>query len=322
MEKKNPAASPAAAQRLTLRQLQAFVAVARAGSTMAAAREISLSQSATSASLNELEDLLGGRLFNRVGRRLVLNEHGRSMLPQARFLLDAARAMESDFGRTGRSPAPRLRIAASTTIGNWLLPPIIASYRREERAARIAVEIGNTSHVAEAVARYEVDLGFIEGPTQEPHIHIRPWREEELVIVASPRHPLARAGGGRRGARGKVPLEALAAATWLLREPGSGTREIVERALQPHLHRLEPDIELGSSEAIVQAAAHGLGLACVSRHAAEDMLKLGRLALVPAALPPVRRTLYLVQHERRYVSPTLERFIAHCLAGNRKRGRR
>ena len=316
MEKKNPAAAPAAAQRLTLRQLQAFVAVARAGSTMAAAREISLSQSATSASLNELEDLLGGRLFNRVGRRLVLNEHGRSMLPQARFLLDAARAMESDFGRAGHSPAPRLRIAASTTIGNWLLPPIIASYRREEREARIALEIGNTSQVAQAVARYEVDLGFIEGPTQEPHIHVRPWREEELVIVASPHHALA------RRARGKVPLEALAGATWLLREPGSGTREIVERALQPHLHRLEADIELGSSEAIVQAAAHGLGLACVSRHAAEDMLKLGRLVIVPAALPPVRRTLYLVQHERRYVSPTLERFIAHCLAVNRKRGRR
>lgn len=322
MEKKNPALSRAAAQRLTLRQLQAFVAVARAGSTMAAAREIALSQSATSASLNELEDLLGGRLFNRVGRRLVLNEHGRSMLPQARFLLDAARAMQSDFGRTGRPAAPRLRIAASTTIGNWLLPPVIASYRREVPDARIALEIGNTSQVAQAVARYEVDLGFIEGPTQEPHIRVQPWREEELVIVASPRHALARAARAGRGARGKVPLAALAGATWLLREPGSGTREIVERALQPHLHRLEADIELGSSEAIVQAAAQGLGLACVSRHAAEDMLKLGRVAIVPTALPPVRRTLYLVQHQRHYVSPTLERFIAHCLASDRKAGRR
>ena len=316
MQRKKPAPAPPAAQRLTLRQLQAFVAVARAGSTMAAASEISLSQSATSASLNELEDLLGGRLFNRVGRRLVLNEHGRSMLPQARFLLDAARAMEADFGRSGHSTAPRLRIAASTTIGNWLLPPILASYRREERDARIAVEIGNTSQVAQAVARYEVDVGFIEGPTQEPHIHVEPWREEELVIVASPRHALARAAAS---ARGKLPLDALAGASWLLREPGSGTREIVERALQPHLHRLEATIELGSSEAIVQAAAHGLGLACVSRHAAQDMLKLERLAIVPTELPPVRRTLYLVQHERRYVSPTLERFIAHCRAGDRAR---
>lgn len=321
MEKKKPAAAPAGAHRLTLRQLQAFVAVARAGSTMAAAREIALSQSATSASLNELEDLLGGRLFNRVGRRLVLNEHGRSMLPQARFLLDAAHGMEKDFGRSGRSPAPRLRIAASTTIGNWVLPRVIASYRREQQDARIAVEIGNTSQVVQAVAQYEVDLGFIEGPTQEPHIHVQPWREDELVIAASPRHPLARAAAGR-GARAKLGLEALAGATWLLREPGSGTREVVERALQPHLHRLQADIELGSSEAVVQAAAEGAGLACVSRYAVEDMLKLGRLVVLRTALPPVRRTLYLVQHQRRYVSPTLERFIAHCLATDRKAGRR
>ena len=321
MEKKKTAPPPAAAQRLTLRQLQVFVAVARAGSTLAAAVEIPLSQSATSASLNELEDMLGGRLFNRVGRGLVLNEHGRSMLPQARFLLDAARAMENDFGRAGRSSAPRLRIAASTTIGNWVLPKVIASYRREQEDARIAVEIGNTSQVAQAVAHYEVDVGFIEGPTQEPHIHLQPWREDELVIVASPRHPLAR-GATRGKSQRALPLTALAEATWLLREPGSGTREVVERALQPQIHRVRADIELGSSEAIVQAAAEGVGLACVSRFVAADMVKLGRLVVLRTALPPVRRPLYLVQHERRYVSPTLERFIAHCLATERKRGRR
>jgi len=103
---------------LTLRQLQIFAAVARAGSTTAAAREISLSQSATSAALNELEALLGGELFNRVGRRLVLNEHGRSMLPQARALLESAHGLEAEFGADGATTAPRLRLAASTTIGN------------------------------------------------------------------------------------------------------------------------------------------------------------------------------------------------------------
>jgi len=305
---KKQAAPLQAAQRLTLRQLQTFVAVARAGSTMAAAEEIALSQSATSASLNELEDLLGTRLFDRVGRRLVLNEHGRSMLPHARFLLEAARGIENDFGGAGRSSAPRLRLAASTTIGNWVLPGIIAAYRREQDDARIALQIGNTSEVARAVAHYEVDLGFIEGPTQEPHIHVLPWREDELVIVASPRHALARTSAGKRP---RVSLDALADATWLLREPGSGTREVVERALQPHL-RLQPGIELGSTEAIVQAAAEGLGVAWISRYAVEDMVRLGRLVVLPTALPPLKRTLYLVQHERRFLTPALERFIAHC----------
>lgn len=318
MKKPTPAAPPQP-HRLTLRQLQTFVAVARAGSTAAAANEIALSQSATSASLNELEDLLGGKLFSRVGRRLVLNEHGRSMLPQARLLLDAARAIESQFGIAGRSSAPRLRIAASTTIGNWLLPKVIAAYRRKEDAARIAVEIGNTWQVARAVGEFEVDLGFIEGPTTEPQIKVLPWMTDELVIACSPRHPLALAHAAGRGARRRVPLKELTDAAWLLREAGSGTREVVERALQPHLHRLKTEIELGSTEAILQGAAEGLGLACLSRCTVNDMVKLKRLAVLETALPALRRTFYLVHHERRYMSPTLERFIAHCMAINPKR---
>jgi len=297
--------------RLTLRQLQTFVAVARAGSTMAAAQEISLSQSAVSASLNELEDLLGGKLFNRVGRRLVLNEHGRSMLPQARVLLDEARAIESQFGKTGHAPAPRLRIAASTTIGNWVLPKVIAAYGHGQDVARIVLEIGNTLEVARAVAEFEVDLGFIEGPSTEPQLAVRPWMSDELVVVCSKRHPLART-------RRRVSAAELREASWLAREAGSGTREVVERALQPHLHEMKAQMELGSTEAIIQAAAEGLGLACVSRCTVEDMLALGRLVVLRTALPKLERTFYLVHHERRYMSPTLERFIAHCLATKRR----
>ncbi|HEX6635026.1 MAG TPA: LysR family transcriptional regulator [Usitatibacter sp.] len=298
--------------RLTLRQLQTFVAVARAGSTMAAAQEIALSQSAVSATLNELESLLGGKLFNRVGGRLVLNEHGRSMLPHARVLLDEARAIESRFGKGGDAPAPRLRIAASTTIGNWVLPKVIAAYRRQESGARITLEIGNTRQVARAVAEFEVDLGFIEGPTTEPQLAVRPWMSDELVVVCSASHPLARG-------RGKVSTAALREASWLMREPGSGTREVVERALQPHLHVMKAEMELGSTEAITQAAAEGVGLACVSRSTVEDMLELKRLVVLRTTLPKLERTFYLVHHEQRYMSPTLERFIAHCTATPRKR---
>lgn len=302
------------ALRLTLRQLQIFAAVARAGSTTAAAKEIALSQSATSAALNELEALLGGKLFSRVGRRLVLNEHGRSMLPQARGLLESARAIESQFGKAGRSSASQLRIAASTTIGNSVLPKVIAAYRRKEDAAQIAVEIGNTRQVAKAVANFEVDLGFIEGPTTEPQVKVLPWMADELVIACSPRHALA-----RRAKRRKVSLQELREATWLLREPGSGTREVVERVLQPQLHRLRTETDLGSAEAIMEAAAEGLGITCLSSYTVADMVKLKRLEVLDTALPALRRTFYLIHHEHRYMSPTLERFIAHCKAAIPKR---
>lgn len=300
------------AVHLTLRQMQIFVAVARAGSTTAAAREISLSQSATSAALNELEALLGGKLFNRVGRGLVLNEHGRSMLPRARALIEAARGLESEFGAEGRSSAPTLRIAASTTIGNYVLPGVLAAYRRKQPAARFDMRIANTQQVVEAVASFDADLGFIEGPTTEPQVTLIPWIADELVVVCSPRDALA-----RRGER--VKLEALREADWLLREPGSGTREMVERMLQPHLHQLKTGIDLGSAQAIMEAAAEGVGITCLSLHAVRDMLKLEKLVRLHTALPRMRRTFYIAHHEHRYISPTLERFIAHCKAAYRKR---
>ena len=300
------------APHLTLRQLRIFVAVAATGSTIAAARRIALSQPATSAALNELEGLLGTRLFNRVAGRLVLNEHGRSMLAQARRVLDAAHGIEAEFGQDGVAEAPHLRLAASTTIGNYLIPPLIARYRRRHPGARFSVTIDNTEHVARAVADYEADLGFVEGPVAMPDLVLQPWMTDELVVVAAPSHPLARAAR-----RARLTLAQLSEATWLLREPGSGTRAVVEQALLPRLHRLASDTDLGSAEAIKQAAAAGLGITCLSRHVVADLVSLKRLVVLRTPLPRLRRPFYITQPERRPPSPTLERFIAHCRAAYR-----
>lgn len=294
--------------RLTLRQLQIFIAVARTGSTTAAAKEIALSQSATSAALNELESLLGGRLFDRVGKRLVLNDHGRAMLPEARWVLDGAQSIESQFSRTGAAVAPRFRIAASTTIGNYRLPGLIASYCRARGAGEIEVRIGNTEQVAAAVAGFDVDLGFIEGPCHQPEVRAIPWMRDSLVIVCSPAHELA----GRGGAT--ADLGGLQQATWLLRERGSGTREAVEHALLPTLHRLQSNIQLGSAEAIKHAAAEGLGVTCLSLSAVKDMVELGRLVILKTPLPPLHRLFYLIHHERKFISASLEEFMAHCMS--------
>ena len=164
--------------RITLRQLAIFAAVADAGSTTAAAARVALSQSATSAALNELEAVLGARLFDRVGTRLVLNDTGRGLLPQARAVLDGAAGIEREFGlgtAPGEAGAPSLlRVGASTTIGNYLLPTLIAGWQRAHPAAPVDVEIANTGAVAAAVARMEVDIGLIEGPSREPDVIARP----------------------------------------------------------------------------------------------------------------------------------------------------
>jgi DNA-binding transcriptional LysR family regulator len=300
--------------RITLRQLAIFAAVADAGSTSAAAGRVALSQSATSAALNELEAVLGARLFDRVGTRLVLNDTGRGLLPQARAVLDGAAGIEREFGlgtMAGDAGAPSLlRVGASTTIGNYLLPTLIAAWRRARPEAHVDVEIANTAAVAAAVARMEVDVGLVEGPCHEPDVVAQAWREDELVIVCAPSHPLLRGDPARR-----LNVAALRQARWLLREPGSGTREAVEQALQPHLHQIDEGLHFGGTEAIKQAAVEGLGFTCLSAFAVQDLITLGRLVQVHTALPRLTRRFWLLHHRRKQFSRSLAAFVEFCQEG-------
>jgi DNA-binding transcriptional LysR family regulator len=293
--------------RLTLRQLLVFSAVAETGSTVAAAQRLALSQSAISGALGELERMLGATLFDRVGKRLLLNDRGRAMLPRARVLLDGASGLERDFGRDAvGAGSVQLRLAASTTIGNYVLPALIARFEKKWPGARIDVQVGNTRDASEAVARLEVDMGLIEGACREREVAAEPWVTDELVIVAAAHHPLL-------GSR-KLSVQALREAPWLQREPGSGTREAVEQALLPHLHQWRNETQLGSTEAIMQGAAAGLGLACLSRFAVQDLIALGRLRLVKTTLPRLTRHFYLIRHRRKQPTRSLEAFAGFCRA--------
>ena len=284
---------------LTLRQWQVFVTVADAGTTSAAGEQLALSQSATSAALNELEAQLPAPLFDRIGRRLVLNAQGRALLGPARAVLAAAADLEVLAGvglpvAAGGAPL-QLRIGASTTIGNYLLPQRVAALLVEHPRAQVDLHIGNSAGVAAAVQRLEVDLGLIEGPCHESGLQVLPWQRDALVIVAAAGSPL-----------GNAPdLAALAAARWLLREPGSGTREAVEQALLPHLHHFARSMQLGSTEAIKQAAVAGLGVACLPGHAVADLVALGTLRILDTPLPPLSRQLWVVRHPGKRVPPPL-----------------
>jgi DNA-binding transcriptional LysR family regulator len=227
-------------------------------------------------------------------------------------LLDGAHEIESQFGlgNTQATTAPlitRLRVGASTTIGNYVLPALIAGYAKAWPGAAVDVVIGNTRDVAAAVTRLEVDIGLIEGPCHETELCVAPWLQDELVIVAAPTHVLV-----RDGAQARVPLKALRQARWLLREPGSGTREAVEHVLLPYLHHLNGDMQPGSTEAIKQAAAEGLGLACLSLCAVQDLVTLGRLVVLQTTLPRLTRRFYRVHHRQKRLSGNLARFVTHC----------
>jgi len=288
--------------RLSLRQLEVFVATARTGSTRAAADHVARSQSAASAALVELEASLGVALFDRVGRRLMLNENGRALLPKAASLLDRASEVEHLF--SGEHDAP-LRVAASLTIGEYLLPELLARWKVAHPSSPVHLMIGNTTEVIAAVAAFDVDVGFIEGPQTHPRLIVRPWRTDELVIVAAPTHALA----GRTAS-----VRQLREATWALREPGSGTREAVERWLLDRVGSLKVEFELGSPEAIKRLVAAGAALGCLSREVVAHELAQGTLVEIATRLPRATRRLAMVLHRDKHLGRGTDDFVRHCAA--------
>jgi DNA-binding transcriptional LysR family regulator len=292
---------------VTLRQLQIFRAIALSGSTTAAAQSVPLSQSAASAALNELERILNARLFDRVGKRLLLNDEGRALLPTALAVLDGARNLETAFLSAKHAALVNLHLFASTTIGNYILPRLLARFRDLMPRAQVQLQIGNTRDVVTAVREFAADLGLIEGPCHASDIVVVPWLEDELVIVASPMHPLAKAAK-----RGRLTAEQLSEACWLLREPGSGTREAVEQSLLPHLVNVRSTMTLGSSESIKNSVAEGLGVSCLSRYVVQDLAAANRLSVLRTRLPRLTRRLSIIHHQRKLLSDSLRGFVAHC----------
>ena len=274
-----------------------FCAVARHDNVGRAADAVYLTQSAASQALARLEQALGQRLFDRHGRRLVLNENGRLLLPRAQALLGEAEECQALL--TGG--ALSLRLGASTTIASYLMPAELARFRRAYPGAAVRRTVGNTARVAAAVAAMDVDFGLVEGACQHADLRVAAWRQDELVVIAPPGHPFTR----RRPTRAQ-----LAAAPWLLREPGSGTREEVEHWLLKHLGELPQNMELGDSEAIQRAVAAGLGLSCLSRSVVADALAAGTLVQLVTGLPPLTRTLRLVRHRQRPDTRGMRAFLA------------
>lgn len=291
--------------KFTLRQLESFVAVARQESVSRAAESLSLSQSAVSMSLNELEKQFDTRLFDRHGKRLQLNELGRQLLPRVQALLDQGRDVEALL--QGEGEGGPLRLGATLTIGNYLAPLLLGEFmggRPEESRGRVHLEVHNTATVIRQVANFELDFGLIEGVCQHPDLEVSPWIEDELAVFAGPDHALA----GRQDAT----LEDLLAEPWILREPGSGTRQTLEGALGSRLPRLKVALELEHTEAIKRAVEAGLGIGCISRLALKEAFRRGSLAELPAPGLNLRRQFHFIIHRQKFRTRGIQHFLDLC----------
>lgn len=287
--------------RYTLRQLEVFAAAARHENLSRAAEELAMSQSAASAALAELEMAHGVRLFDRVGKRLRLNDLGRGLLPVARELLDRAadisRLLAGDTGG-------KLHVGATLTIGNYLATRIAVDFMQRYPERRLALSVANTAQVVAQVADYVLDLGLVEGYFSHPDLEAIPWGGDRLVVFAAPGHPLA----GQSG----VGPEDLAGADWIVREVGSGTRDAFDRGVADVLPAVRIRLELEHTEAIKRAVEAGLGIGCLSELALGEAFRRG--SLVPIATPflSFARRFHIALRRDRFRSPAVRDFLDAC----------
>ncbi|HVB84285.1 MAG TPA: LysR substrate-binding domain-containing protein [Rhodanobacteraceae bacterium] len=287
------------------RQLEVFAAVATHGSVRVAAEQLHLTQPAASMALAELERRLDIVLFDRAQRRLHLNARGRALLPLAREVLLRLQEIERHDSSATMTLSGELRIGTSNTVGNYRIGELLGSFVAAHPQVAVRLTVGNTAAVLAQLRDYVLDAACVEGTVADAALETIPWREDALAVCARPDHPLAR--------RKRLRAANFAGARWILREPGSATRVLAERALA-QLPAGETVLELDQTEAIKQAVVAGLGIACLPAVAVRDSVAAGRLVMLATPFLELRRTLQLVVGRGRYRGALLDAFLAAARA--------
>ncbi|WP_157014310.1 LysR family transcriptional regulator [Mesorhizobium xinjiangense] len=288
---------------MTLEQLRIFIAVAEREHVTQAARALNLTQSATSAAIAALEARYDTKLFDRVGRGIVLTEAGRAFLGEARAVLARAGAAETVLAELAGLKRGTLKIAASQTVGNYWMPARLAAYRARYPGIALTATVTNTQTVAEMVRDGLADIGLVEGEVDDPLLAVRPVATDRLVLVVSPAHPWA--------GRAAVSVADFAHTAWVVREPGSGTRAALEGALEKaglSVADIEIAVELPTNEAVRAAVEAGAGAAILSSHVTGGAILAGALAS-PRVTLPVRR-FSLIRHKEHHRTNAASAFEA------------
>jgi DNA-binding transcriptional LysR family regulator len=285
------------------RRLQVFHAVAKQMSFTKAAEVLFMTQPAVTFQIKQLEEHFNTRLFERGHGRISLTPAGDVVLEYAERILALSAELDTRLREmTGRLSGPLL-IGASTTIAEFLLPPVLGEFKSLHSDVQAKLIVGNSETIENRVAEHTLDLGLIEAPSHLPGLQTEVCCEDELQVIVAPRHPLARLK--------VVTPKQLIPYPYVSRESGSGTREFTDlyfrkAGIQPN--ELNVVMELGSPEALKGVVGTGLGYAIVSQVTVEKERKLGELVALPLQ-PRLLRTLSLVYPKERFRSRLLNTFV-------------
>lgn len=290
---------------ITLRQLEIFIAVAETAQVTKASKKLFVTQSAVSMALAELENQLGGSLFDRHGRSLLLNERGRYLLPLSKEIICQVGNVENVMSEKNDTLSGQINVVASTTIGDYILPYLIGAFKRMHPQVHFNMLVHHTRYAESLVLEGLVDVGFVEGPVRDPDTVERLWFEDELVVVAGPTDPLAH--------KKTFDVENDFTNTrWIMREQGSGTLAIFQEKMKDYLDQINVVMEMGHPEAIKKAVESGVGLACLSSLTVCREVEHGWLKTLQIEGVDMKRKLRVIFRKNLKMNDSLAEFLAFC----------
>ncbi len=289
---------------ITLRQLAVFSAVVRRRSFTRAAEELHLSQPAVSMQVKQLENQLQIPLLDQAGRKIALTEAGEEVFSYARAILDKLDDLETVLGNLKGLKQGKLRISVVTTV-NYFAPTLLRTFHGRYPGVNVILDVANRQTLLEQLSENEVDMVVMGQPPADMDLESDPFLENPLVIIAPEGHPLT--------GKLSIPLKRLEDEVFLIREPGSGTRDAMERFFSSHGIRITTGMEVSGVDALKQSVQAGLGLGLMSRDAVQMELSLGRLVTLDIEGFPIRRHWYLVHRRPKRLSAPALAFKAFVL---------
>jgi DNA-binding transcriptional LysR family regulator len=291
-------------QPIDSRQLRAFASLARTGSFTLAAKELSLTQSAVSHSMRALEREVGCRLLGRMGKKVVLTEAGESFLVHAERILAEMALARAQLGQLGKWGQRRLRIGASTTACQYVLPGVLREFKESFPQCVISIEPGDTPEAIESLRERRIDLAVNLEPKRGEPLEFRPIFNDELQFVVSPLHPWARAG--------RVDRDEIARQSYILYGKRSYTSEMIDAYFRADDIALHSTMDLGSMEAIKELVKLGLGASILAPWTCRKELKERSLVALPLGKRKLRRRWGVLYWRARRLSLAEETFIGLC----------
>ncbi len=287
---------------MTLKHLKIFVTVCDCNSVTAAAKKLYLAQPSVSLAIKELEDYYQVKLFDRISKRLYLTEAGKRLLNYARHITGLFQEMEDEIKNW--DAVGELKIGSSITIGTELMPEYVKQFTTLFPHIKVQVSIYSSNLIEEKILQNELDFALIEGVAHSPYLISQDFQDDHLVVICAPTHPLL--------SKQNLCLDDVKSESFLLREKGSGTRDLIDSLLITRGISLNPIWEGTSTRALINAAAKGLGISILPKDLVQREVSEGKVAILKLMDIEFSRTFKIIYHQNKYLTPMALSFIELC----------